>query len=138
MSYYRNKVPMSLGGQKVIVHLDFNAMKAIGARYGKFAAKKLHGATQGEDIDVLLHGLVAGLEREQPGEYTVEKIEVMDPQPPMETIEEVVFESLMAFQYGGAGPLETNPLKRLWSWMLMLMNRLIQYFRRKTQPTALV
>ena len=128
MAHYRNKVPMNLGGQRVIVHLDFNAMKSIGARYGKFAAKKLHGATQGEDIDVLLNGLVAGLERHQPNKYSVQVIDVMDPQPPMETIEEVVFESLMAFQYGGAGPVEANPMKRLWNW---LTNPLIHIFRRK-------
>lgn len=129
MAHYRNIVPLVLGGKKVLVHIDFKAMIVLSGRYGAFATKKLHGATQGGDPSVLIFGLVAALEKHQPNEYTFESIMEMDPQPPAETIEEVIFESLMAFQYGAMGPVEVNPLMRLWNWMLM--TRLIQYFRRK-------
>ena len=129
MAYYRNIVPMDLGGKKVLVHIDMRAAIALSSKYGKFATKKVHESAMGGDVSVLIFALVFALQKHQPNEYTFDSIMEMDPQPAIEIIEEVIFETLMAFQYGAAGPVETNPMKRLWNWILM--TRLIQYFRRK-------
>ena len=110
MAYYRNIVPMDLGGKKVLVHIDMRAGLALSAKYGKAATKKVHNATQGGDVSVLIFTLVFALQKHQPNEYTFESIMDMDPQPAIEVVEEVIFESLMAFQYGATGPVETNPM----------------------------
>jgi len=120
---------MDLGGKKVLVHIDMRAGIALSGKYGKFATKKVHGATQGGDISVLIFALVVALQKHQPDEYTFDGIMEMDPQPAIEIIEEAIFETLMAFQYGAAGPVETNPVMRLWN--RILTSRLIQYCRRK-------
>ena len=128
MAYYKSDVPMVLGGKNVLYRLDYKAMLALSAKYGKRATKKLHAATQGQAIDVLIFGLAVGLERHQPGEYTFESIVQMDDQPAIVLVEEVVFESFMAFHYGATGPVAINPLVRLWNGLIKTW---IRFFRRK-------
>ena len=131
MSYYRNKVPLNINGKDVIVQLDYDAMKMIGARYGIGARKILNDACFGvAGLDVLLFALVAALERHQPDKYTVDEIQAMDPQPALFPMQEAIYESLMAAEYGSAGPPEANPLKRL---LIRISNPVIRFFRRKMQ-----
>ncbi len=131
MNYYRNKVPLDLDGKEVIVQLDYDAMKMIGGRYGIGARKILNDACFGvAGLDVLLFSLVAALERHQPGVYTVDAIQAMDPQPALFPMQEAIYEALMAAEYGSVGPPEVNRLKRLW---IRISNPVIRYFRRKKQ-----
>ena len=130
INVYRGEVPLVLDGKSVIVKFDYDSLAILGRRYGDLAADRLQKSTGNLDTSTLLNGLVIGLERHQPGIYSVDKIKAMVPMPPLDKLQEVVFEALMASHYGAAGPPQENPIKRLMIWFKVWW---IELFGRKKQ-----
>ncbi len=131
MNRYRGQVPLRLEGREAIIHFDFNALAALKEKWGLDGHSKLMTATAGLDLEVLVDGLVIGLERHQPGKYDAARIKAID--PPWRLVQEAVYEALEAAWYGEEGPPEENPRMRLWNRIGWWWTRL---FRRGKRPSG--
>ena len=110
-------VALSLDGRQCRVRYDWAAIEALRQALGDDFDRAIGEAVVAMDLKVLGQALVIGLESEQPGEYTLERIKALS--PAVVPMQDAITRALMLAYHGQEEAPETGgnprqgPVRRL-------------------------